>query len=329
MVETLKHRGFENAETLVRPTIALAPQTRRRAVFGYRRLADRLVLGFNERASHQIIPLNDCPLLVPALSSLLPRLAGLLAPWLPKASQGDIIAVASDCGVDLTLDLPERPDLATYQGLADVAESLDLARLSIRIRSEVEPLANHRSPFITLGETRIFLPSGAFLQPSKDGERALQDLVLEGLSGVTGPIADLFCGLGTFALPIAAAGKRTVTAYDSEAIQTGPLHATGRVQAQARDLFRLPLMVSEMQGFNALVLDPPRAGAQQQCTELAMASGGQGPQKVVMVSCNPATFARDARILVDGGFTLLFITPVDQFAWSAHVELVAVFEKTP
>ncbi|GAB3455377.1 23S rRNA (uracil(1939)-C(5))-methyltransferase RlmD [Insolitispirillum peregrinum] len=326
IVEALKHRGFEDADTLVSSTIALPAGSRRRAVFGYRRLAERVVVGFNERASHQIIPLDACPVLVPALSSLLVRLPALLAPVLPKGSQGDIMVVASDTGVDMMLDIPAIPDLAGREGLAAVADQLDLARLTVRIGKTPEPMVMRRQPVITLGNTRLPLPIGAFLQPSAEGQQALQDLVLAAVGDTTGAVADLFCGMGTFALPIAELGRQ-VTAYDLEAVQTAPLHTTGRVKAQARDLFRLPLIVDELKPFSTIVLDPPRAGAQQQCQELVRLPPGIGPQRVVMVSCSPATFSRDARILADGGYRLNSVTPVDQFVWSAHVELVAVFTR--
>jgi 23S rRNA (uracil1939-C5)-methyltransferase len=326
VVEALTHRGYDDAERLVAAPVAIPAASRRRASLSYRQLRDRFVLGFNARASHQIIPLDHCPLVTPSLNSVLSRLSTALHGWVPVGAQGDLTMTDSDSGLDLVLDLPEAPDMAAYQGLAQVAEDLDLARLSLRINGEVEPLAQRRQPVVHFGGIAVSLPPAAFLQPSREGEQALQKLVLEGLEGIKGPVADLFCGVGTFALAIAAQGH-AVSAYDHLALQTGPLRSTGRVSAQQRDLFRQPLLNTELAHFTALVIDPPRAGAKEQCEEMRLLAEGTKLQRIVMVSCNPATFARDCRLLEDAGFALQKITPVDQFIWSAHLEVVALFDR--
>lgn len=326
VAEALSHRGLTPEDAPVAPIQAVPAATRRRATFSYKRLHNRLLVGFNEKASHQIVPLTTCLVLTPALSELLASLPDALSPCVKPGAEGDIAVVATDTGIDLTLDLDALPDLPVYEALADMAESLDLARLSVRVNDQLEPLLTRRQPVITLADTRLPLPSGAFLQPSEEGQALLQRLVMDGLAPVSGPVADLFCGVGTFALAAARQGH-SVTAYDHLALQTTPLHSTGRVTAVARDLFRQPLLREELFPFNGLILDPPRAGARQQCEALALLPAGQGPQRVVMVSCNPATFARDARILCDGGFALRQVTPVDQFVWSAHLELVAIFDR--
>jgi len=191
----------------------------------------------------------------------------------------------------------------------------------LRVDGQDEPVAIRRPPVITFGGVTVALPPGAFLQPSQAGEDALRTLVLAALEGVAGPVADLFCGLGTFALPLAA--RHGVTAVDGDGPAVAALTATGKVRTLARDLFTDPLAGSDLAPFAAVVFDPPRAGAREQAEALATA----GPDVVVAVSCAPASFARDARTLVDGGYMLEQVTPVDQFAWSAHVELVATFRR--
>lgn len=320
VIEALARRGFDAVP--VAPTVSIPAGTRRRATFGWRRTAGGLILGFNERQSHRLVDIGPCPVLHPDLEALLPRLRAALAPVLPQGAAGDLLVCLCDQGVDARLDLPEHPDLAGREALAAVAEALDLARLSLRIDGLVEPLAVRSPPTITFGGRAVALPSGAFLQPSQEGEQAILALVEQGLEGVEGPVADLFCGLGTFSLPLN--GRHTVTAIDGDPALIGPLNALPGLRAEVRDLFRDPLAGKDLAPFAAVVFDPPRAGAKDQAEALAAA----GPERVVGISCNPATFARDARILVDGGYEITAVTPVDQFAWSPHLEVVAAFRRT-
>lgn len=323
VVEALARRGF--AEPPVQAVRSVPPGTRRRATFAYRRTGGRLVLGFNQRARHRIVDLTDCPVLRPEIVALLPPLRDALGPVLPNGATGDLFVQWSDTGTDVRLDLPATPGLEARERLARVAEELDLARLTVRVDALDEPIAVRRPPIIHLGDVPVALPVGAFLQPSAEGECILRDLVQDSLTDVPGPVADLFCGLGTFALPLAA--TRTVTAVDGDPRLVGALGATGRVRTMTRDLFRQPVLERELKGIAAVVLDPPRAGARAQVEALTKMAPATGPTRIVAVSCNPATFARDARILVNGGFALTRVIPVDQFAWSAHVELVAVFDR--
>lgn len=319
IVAALRQRGFDAPP--VEETVSLPPGIRRRAVLGYRQTAKAFLLGFNARQSHQLIDLQSCPVLRPEIAAVLPDLRAALASIVPQGAGGTLMIVLAANGLDVALDLPESPDLGAREALAAMAEALDLARLVLYVNDMPEPVAIRRQPTLPLGEASVALPSRAFLQPSEEGETALVDLVRAGLAGVSGRVADLFCGLGTFALPLARDHK--VVALDADAALVGALAATNRLQAQVRDLFRRPLMEGELKGLAAVVLDPPRAGARAQVEALAM----DGPARIVMVSCNPATFARDARILADGGYLLDRVTPVDQFAWSPHVELVAVFSR--
>ena len=206
--------------------------------------------------------------------------------------------------------------------LAEVAEAADLARLSWEGAAVVE----RRPPFQAMGGVRVLPPPAAFLQATAEGEQALVEAVREACGGA-GRIADLFAGCGTFALPLAAAAE--VHAVEGEAAMLEALGAAarraglGRVGTAARDLFRRPLLAAELARFEAVVIDPPRAGAEAQSRELARSAVA----RVAAVSCDPATFARDARLLVDGGFRLDWVQPVDQFRWSGHVELAAGFSR--
>jgi 23S rRNA (uracil1939-C5)-methyltransferase len=316
----LAQRGF--AAPAVAETVRLPPRRRRRATLGYRRTAGSLILGFTARHSHALVDLATCLLLRPEIEAALPALRRGLAAALPPGAAGEVMIVATEDGLDLRLSLAETPGLALRESLAALAEAMDAARLVLRLDGGDEPLAVRRPPTIRLGTARLPLPTGAFLQPSAEGEAALLALVRQGLDGVSGPVADLFCGLGTFALPLAE--RHPVRAYDADAALITPLAATGRVRAETRDLFRNPLSGGDLAGLAAAVLDPPRAGARAQTQ--ALAEGG--PDRLVAVSCNPATFARDARTLHDAGYALGRVTPVDQFGWSPHVELVAVFDRT-
>ncbi len=322
MVETaLRQRGLDQVP--VAPVVAIPPGTRRRAVVGYRKTAQGLVLGFKEHHGHTLVDIAACPVLRPEIVAGLPALRRGLEAALPGGAKGDLMIVAVEEGLDLRLDVPEAPSLAGREALAALAETLDVARLVLRVDGLTEPVAIRRPPTLRLGRHRVALPVGAFLQPSAEGEAALRRLVKEGLAGIDGPVADLFCGLGTFALPLA--DDAAVSAYDADASLIAALAATRRVRAVERDLFRLPLEAADgLERFAAVVFDPPRAGAKAQAEALARS----GPDRLVAVSCNPATFARDARCLVDGGYSLERVTPVDQFVWSPHVELVAVFTRT-
>lgn len=319
LVAALARKGL--GDVPVAATVSVPPGTRRRAVMAYRRTRSGVILGFNARQSHQIVDVMACPVLCPELMALLPGLRRLLPDILPPGAAGDLHLQWTDSGADVRLDLPAAPDLSGREALASMAEALDLARLLLRVDGADEPVSIRRQPVVHFRGVAVALPPGAFLQPSKAGEHALRDLVLAGLEEVEGPVADLFCGLGTFSLPLAA--RHAVTAVDGDAAAVGALSATGKVRAAVRNLFTDPMVGPELAPFAGIVFDPPRAGAQAQAEALA----ADGPPLVVAVSCAPASFARDARTLVDGGYRLASVTPVDQFAWSPHVELVAVLRR--
>ena len=282
---------------------------------------DVLKVGFAAANSHDIIPVDRCPVLDPGLSGALDAAWALAEPLLPTGKPLDIQMTATDNGLDVDVrgsgPLPAKL-IATLSG---IAEQHGLARLT----RHGELVLMRAPPTITIGTARVSLPPGSFLQATVAGEETLAALVSEHCERAR-HIADLFCGVGPFALRLAA--KSRISAFDSDAgaiaaLQKAATSTSGLkpVKAEARDLFRRPLMPQELRDYDTVVFDPPRQGAQAQVQQLA---AGKIPV-VVAVSCNAATFARDARILIDGGYRLEGVTPVDQFRHTPHVELVARF----
>jgi 23S rRNA (uracil1939-C5)-methyltransferase len=301
------------------------PRARRRASLTAERRGRRVIIGFNEKASHRVVDMVDCAVLRPELLALLGPLRTLLAAMLREKRTAAIVMTLADQGVDLLLDGIEADGLAATEALAAFAEAQGLARLAIddgygaQTRWEPDPVT------VTLGGVPVPLPHGAFLQATADGEAALVAAVRDAV-GDAQTAADLFSGLGTFAL--ALAGPRRVYAAEAARDAAASLKAAvDRTQlpvfVEHRDLYRRPLTTAELDRFGAIILDPPRAGAEDQVRALA----GSRVPRIAYVSCNPATFARDARLLIDGGYRLERISPVGQFRWSTHVELAAAFTR--
>lgn len=319
VIAALGHRGF--ADPPVAPTVVCPVDTRRRATLA---LTGKK-FGFREASGHTVVAIDACPILVPQLSRLIAPLREVLAPITGDAS---VALTWTDAGADVAVRAEAELGWEAREALGNFANVHDLARLAWDSGDGPVPMAVARPPAMRFGGVAVGFPAASFLQPSAEGETVLRDAVLAGL-GDAARVADLFCGLGTFALPIAATAAHVYAAdLDGAAIRAlqaavdaarlGP-----RIAVAARDLFRDPLTPAELDGFDAVVFDPPRAGAQAQARQIAASA----VTRVVAVSCNPASFARDARILVDGGFALERVVPVDQFPTSAHLELVAVLRR--
>jgi 23S rRNA (uracil1939-C5)-methyltransferase len=299
-------------------------QGRRRATLHARRGArDLLEVGFTAPRAHHIVAIDRCPILAPGLGGAIPAAWAIAEILKPTNKPLDIQMTATDSGMDVDVrgSGPLNPSRTT--ALAGVA---DMHRLA-RITRHGELVAQAAPPLLQVGRTLVPLPPGAFLQATAAGEATLARLVLEHASAAK-RVADLFCGIGTFALRLAERAR--VSAFDSDANSVKALtqaasKAAGLkpVEAQARDLFRRPLMAAELKGFDAVVFDPPRQGAEAQARELAKSK----IPTVIAVSCDAATFARDAGILVSGGYKLAGVTPVDQFRYSFHVEIVGTFNR--
>jgi 23S rRNA (uracil1939-C5)-methyltransferase len=331
LAQQLARHGL--AEAPLAPLIQVAPGSRRRATFAFARVTAGTVLGFNGRASHVVIDLEECPLLDGRLMTVLGPLRTLLARLLPVAAKGDAVASLTSNGIDLLISAPLALDLAARETLAQFAESADLARLHWLNPADgaPEPIARRRPATQHFAGIAVEPPPGAFLQPSPEGEAAIARLVTAAVQGgAAGPVADLFAGSGSFSLPLARLGP--VHAVEGEQAALAALDAAARLaklplSAECRDLARRPLATHELARFNTVVMDPPRAGAQAQVEELARPAPKGGPKRLVMVSCNPATLARDLAVLVQGGWRLGAVTPIDQFPWSAHLEAVAVLDR--
>ena len=319
VVAALRQRGFAAAP--VEDIRAVPEGTRRRATFKARGSAKGVQLGFYEPESRVLVDLAECPILVPELARAMAPLRKHLAPLLASHETVELHATASDTGIDLSLRWKRERMPDFLMALSELAAALRLARLSWN----GEALAIAATPTLKNGKFTVALPIESFLQPTREGERILQELVSEAAAGAR-CVGDLFSGCGTFAL--ALAGWRIVHAVDSSAMQVKALGDAAKagganVTTETRDLFRRPLIPSELARFGAIVLDPPRPGATAQAKQLAQSS----VPRVIYVSCSPASFARDARILADGGYRLERVVPVDQFLWSPHVELFASFIK--
>lgn len=307
--EALAHRGLDPGQ--VEPIRRIPPGTRRRARLAMKGGA----IGFHQRASHRIVDMKACPVLHPALVAAVQALRLLRL-------DADVSLTLADTGVDLLLDVKHVPDLAATEKLTAFATSHDLARLSWRSGREAPvPIVQRRAVRLDFAGTTVDLPPDCFLQATKEAETIMRDLVLTGMGEVR-TVADLFCGVGTFSFALAKHAKVHAVDGDKDAI-VALRRANPAIAAETRDLERRPLLAEELNRFDAVVFDPPYAGAAAQARELAKSRA----PRIVAVSCNPASFARDGRTLADGGYRLGRVVPVDQFLWSAEVELVAVFTR--
>lgn len=319
----------EGLETEIGAAIATPPGSRRRLALHARRSADgRVLLGFKARRSWRLVEVKACPIADPRLVAAFPALAQVAEPFLEHPKSAPTLHVtATLTGLDVDVTGVERRTGGLSRDARmraiEAAAAADLARLSLA----GDTLVMARQPRVAFGSATVPLPAGGFLQASPPAEAAMVERTVAAVKGAK-KVADLFCGAGTFTFPLASVAP--VLAADGSApaiaaLKAGIGSATGLkpITAETRDLFRRPLAPYDLRGCEAVVLDPPRAGAREQTAQLP----GTKAHTVVYVSCNPATFARDARLLSDAGFRLEQVTPVDQFLWSAHVELVGVFRR--
>lgn len=309
------------------PLVRVPPGSRRRAAFAFTRRKGGTLLGFNARATHSVIDVERCLMLEAPIEAVLAPLRILLAETVPGGEDGDVTITLTETGLDVLVEAEARLDLFDRERLGAFAETHDLARLSWRRPGQfIEPVARRRAPLVRFGGVAVEPHPGGFLQPTKGGELAIVEAVLAGI-GPASQVIDLYSGCGSFTFPLAAGG-RNVHAVEGDDAPIRALeaaaHAMGmNTTAEVRDLARRPLLAHEMKKAQAVVFDPPRAGAAAQAEQLALA----GPATVVAVSCNPATLARDLGILVRGGYRIESITPIDQFPFAAHVEAVAVLKR--
>ncbi len=327
----------------IAPAHLSPPASRRRAVLHAAAMGGKIELGYREAASHKLVDLLECPVLLPDLAALIVPLRRMLArqaQGAPQITKGkpkgkpraaprfaaDIELAMADQGPDVAIKGLPVEGLAATETLLDFASNNGLARLTLDQGYGPEALWEPEPVTVTLSGIAVSLPPGGFLQATADGEAVLAAAASEWLAGCT-HVADLFSGLGTFAFALAAQGSR-VLAVEAErrthlACQASAARAQWPIHALHRDLFRSPLLVDELARFDGILLDPPRAGARDQIERLAQST----VPRVVYISCNPASWARDAVTLIAGGYRLVELRPVGQFRWSTHVELASLFTK--
>ncbi len=299
------------------------PNSRRRAKLAGRRTKKGTLIGFHGRASDTLIEVPDCQLMSPALMAAMPALHAITAIAASRKAEVALTVTESTSGPDIHIDTEKELTPQIRVELAAVGQSHGVARLVWKD----EPVVTLNPPAQRFGKALVLPPPGAFLQATKAGEASLLGSVRDIVGGAK-RIADLFSGCGTFALPLAEGADVHAVEGEPEmvaALDRGWRETTGlhRVTTESRDLFRRPLLPDELARFDAIVIDPPRAGCEAQIREVAASDVGV----VAMVSCNPVTFARDAKTLLDSGFALTSIDVVDQFRWSPHVELVGGFRR--
>ena len=322
--EALRRRGFTDPP--VAETVAIGAHSRRRASLVAEKRGRRAVVGFHRRRSDDPVDIETCVVIEPALAELIRTLRHALPDLLDHDGRVGLRVQMTETGIDLLIRAKREPTLDERQDLAGFAEHANLARLSWQHGDHLEPVAWRRPVLVRFGGVEVAPPPGAFLQASKAGETAIVDAMLAGLNSVQ-RVADLFAGCGSLSFPVARRARVHSVDADQDSLDAldAAARAVGgsRVSVERRDLFSRPLEPHELRPYDAVVFDPPRAGARAQAERLAVSE----VPVVVAVSCEPATFARDARILVDGGYALEVVTPIDQFLWSAAVELVAVFRR--
>jgi 23S rRNA (uracil1939-C5)-methyltransferase len=294
------------------------PKTRRRAMLRALKVGRGVVVGFNAGKSHRIVDMSECHILRPELFALIEPLRRLLGDLLQPKRSAEVQLCLVDQGADVLVKGIDARGLDAIEALTAFGADHGLARLSIDQGLGPETIYEPEPATTTLSGVRVGFPVGAFLQATDDGEAALVDAVREATSGAM-KITDLFAGLGTFALA-ARAGYAAEASRDAAAALKG---AAPAITVEHRDLYRRPLDADELVAFDALIVDPPRAGAAEQIARLA----GSTVARIAYVSCNPATFARDAKTLVGAGYRLEWVKPVGQFRWSTHVELAACFSR--
>lgn len=298
--------------------------TRRRATLHAQAIGKRVVLGFREAGSHKIVDLRDCPVLAPELAALVPSIRRLLEARGSRSLAADIALTLADHGPTVDLAGLTMEGLAQTEALLDFARDNRIARLTIDQGDGPETVWEPDPVTVTLGGVPVGLPPGAFLQATRDGEDALAAAARAWLAGAA-TVADLFSGLGTFAFALARSGTKVLAveaARDAHLACQAAARIHGKpVHSLHRDLFRNPLQKAELDRFAAVLLDPPRAGAREQVLQLAQSI----VPRVVYISCNPASWAKDAATLIESGYRLAGLVPVGQFRWSTHVELASLF----
>ena len=328
--------------------IFIADGNRRRASLAFVWQKNKLYFGFNQKSSKQIIEVKYCQSLTPMLNKVIEPLRVLLSQlccipvkskkgrkeFLQNIQSGDVWLCETITGVDVVLECNTPLTLEHRMIIFETINSIpEIIRFSHRCRNTdfPEPIIEKSKPYIKINDKQVYIPAGTFLQPSQQGQEALIDIVKKYLDNTEGKIFDLFCGVGTFSYMLSSNNKNQIVAVDfskellqgfQESINSNQI---SNIEILSRNLFKYPMDIKELKGANVVVFDPPRAGAAAQVKMLSAISAADRPQKIIAVSCHPATFVNDAKVLLAAGYKLKDITLVDQFIYSNHSELVALF----
>jgi len=321
VIDALRSKGLTPD---VGEIVPARPGERRRVVFAARKTEKDMLIGFNQAESHHIVAIEECPISSAGIVARLPAIRAIASALATNAEPFRVSVLETLSGLDIAVDeVKKLSDPQRRKAVETVLSLRGIARVSLNGEILIEP----SKPLIDFGGVQVSPPPGGFAQATKPAEEAMAELVLAH-AGKAKRIADLFAGAGTFSLRLARVGR--VHAVEAEAKALAALDHAARntqglkpVSIEKRDLFRRPLMTQEFKPYDAVVFDPPRAGAEFQCKELARSS----VKKIAAVSCNPLTLARDLAILVEGGYRITGVTPIDQFLWTSHVEVVATLEK--
>jgi 23S rRNA (uracil1939-C5)-methyltransferase len=321
VVHAFMHRGIEAP---VGPLLRFPAASRRRVTLYARRYRKNLHIGYYRAATHYILNIAECPIAEPAIVAALPVLREMLEAVLLGQGEAGITIVATPAGLDVQVMFVHVGSVRNaYPRMAALAARHGFARLTV----EKDTLMQSRRPLLTFGSVEVEPPPGAFVQAVAEAETHMVGLIVAA-AGKAKCIADLFCGIGTFTFPLARSAR--VLALDHQEDSIAALKAAARrvqglkpIEAKVRDLFRVPMSAKELDGFDAVVLDPSRSGAESQAHQLAHSS----VPIVICVSCNPGTLARDVRIMLDGGYALQSVSPIDQFLYAPHVEAIAVLRR--
>ncbi|MQB43945.1 class I SAM-dependent RNA methyltransferase [Rhizobium sp. ICMP 5592] len=321
VIDALRSKGLTPE---VDELVAAHPGERRRVVFAARKTEKDMLIGFNQAESHHIVAIEECPIASPGIMSRLPAIRAVGAALAVNAEAFRISVLETLTGLDLAVDgIKGLYDKQRRSAIETVLALRGVGRVSLNGEILVEPM----KPIVDFSGVKVSPPSGAFTQATKPAEEAMVELVATHV-GKAKRIADLFAGSGTFSLRLARIGR--VHAVESEDKPLAALDHAARntqglkpVSIERRDLFRRPLMAQELKNYDAVVFDPPRAGAEFQTKELARSV----VKKIVAVSCNPLTLARDLALLTEAGYRITRVTPIDQFLWTSHVEVVVALEK--
>ena len=323
VVTALRRRGLAPD---VAPLRRVPPGTRRRAVLTARRVGGRVLLGYHRRRSLELVDIEECPVLLPDIAVKLPAVRAVAAAL--STPEVRLTVLATPAGLDIAAEIAGRrpgqgPGRRAVAEFGQIAIQHELARITV----DGETVIERARPVLRMGEADVAVPPAAFVQAVRPSQEIMRELVMAAL-GKPKRVADLFCGVGTFTFALARRAR--VLALDSDASAVAALAAAARhaqglkpIEARVRDLLREPLSARELEAFDTVVFDPPRAGASRQAQELARSRA----DTVIAVSCDPGTLARDAQILTKGGYAIESITPIDQFVYSAHVEIVAVLRR--